>query len=82
MLDNRYRITDNRVKDRDTVIHPDDNMTEPRHPLPKEFTEGTKEQRLQALKENKERETAEWLRRENAKVARLTSFNQGKVTNP
>lgn len=45
-------------------------MTEPRHSLPKEFTEGTKEQRLQALKENKERETAEWLRRENERVAR------------
>jgi hypothetical protein len=45
-------------------------MTEPRHPLPKEFTEGTKEQRLQALRENKEREVAEWLRRENEKVAR------------
>jgi hypothetical protein len=45
-------------------------MTEPRHSLPKEFTEGTKEQRLQALRKNKERETAEWLRRENERVAR------------
>jgi hypothetical protein len=70
VLDNRYRIADTRVKDRETLTHPDSDMTEPRHSLPKEFTEGTKEQRLQALRKNKERETAEWLRRENEKVAR------------